>query len=187
MKHKMNSINTKQMLVDALISIADKKPISKITISELVTYCNINRKTFYYHFTDIYDLLEWHLNNEIETAISDLNPITDIDTTITYTVSYIGQHSYLKNSVQDSIARDKISKLLNNVIYAKTHEGIQMMEHKIHKTLEPDFKEFLAKNFTRVIVLSLLDSIENPTPYDVETLKKYISTFFHISIEGFSQ
>lgn len=187
MKHKMNSINTKQMLVDALITIADKKSISKITISELVDYCNINRKTFYYHFTDIYDLLEWHLNNEIEKALSDFNPLYDIDTTITYSVNYIRQHSYLKNIVQDSIARDKISKLLNKVIYVKTYEGIQIIEHKKNQSLEPDFKEFLAKNFTRVIVLSLLDSIENPNPYDVETLKKYISTFFHISTEGFSQ
>ena len=54
MKHKLNSINTKQMLVDALITLSIQKPFSKITVSEIIDYCNINRKTFYYHFTDIY-------------------------------------------------------------------------------------------------------------------------------------
>ena len=56
MKHNMNSTNTKQMLAEALISLSNKKDFSKITVSEIVDYCNINRKTFYYHFTDIYDL-----------------------------------------------------------------------------------------------------------------------------------
>ena len=183
MKHKINSINTKQMLVDALITIAEKKPLSKITISELVTYCNINRKTFYYHFTDIYDLLEWHLNNEIEQAISSFDPIYDINITIAYSVNSIQQHSYIKNLIQDSIARDRISKLLNKAIFSQVHHILHTIEQKKHKTLEPDFKEFLAKNFTRIIVLSLLDSIENPNPYDIETLQKHISTLFRLSTE----
>ena len=32
-----------------------QKPFSKITVSELIRECNVNRKTLYYHFEDIYD------------------------------------------------------------------------------------------------------------------------------------
>ena len=35
------------------------KPIDKITIKDLVEKCGLNRQTFYYHFDDVYDLLEW--------------------------------------------------------------------------------------------------------------------------------
>lgn len=41
-----------------------RKPFSKITVSELIKTCNVNRKTFYYHFEDIYDLLKWMLEQE---------------------------------------------------------------------------------------------------------------------------
>ncbi|MBR5094751.1 MAG: TetR/AcrR family transcriptional regulator C-terminal domain-containing protein [Oscillospiraceae bacterium] len=35
------------------------KPIGKITVKDLVEICGVNRQTFYYHFDDVYDLLEW--------------------------------------------------------------------------------------------------------------------------------
>lgn len=36
-----------------------KKPLTKITISDITADCGMNRMTFYYHFKDIYDLVEW--------------------------------------------------------------------------------------------------------------------------------
>ena len=36
----------------------EKKPLSKITVSEIIADCGVNRKTFYYHFEDIYALLK---------------------------------------------------------------------------------------------------------------------------------
>lgn len=187
MKHKLNSINTKQMLVDALIALSSQKPFSKITVSEIVDYCNINRKTFYYHFTDIYDLLEYYLNSEISLAISTFDPIKDINATTTYAFDYMNQHAYLKNFLQDTLARDKVTQLLNKAIYPKTLELIQVLEHTHRKNLEDDFKLFLANSFTRIIVLSLLDSIENPNNYDVEKIQEYISTLFQMSMQGVYQ
>ena len=40
----------------------EKKPLSKITVSEIIADCNVNRRTFYYHFDDIYALLKWVLD-----------------------------------------------------------------------------------------------------------------------------
>ena len=42
-----------------------KKELSKITISNITEECGVNRQTFYYHFKDIYDLLEWIFTNEV--------------------------------------------------------------------------------------------------------------------------
>ena len=36
----------------------EKKPLSNITVSEIIADCGVNRKTFYYHFEDIYALLK---------------------------------------------------------------------------------------------------------------------------------
>ena len=35
------------------------KPLSKITVTDITEDCGISRMTFYYHFKDIYDLVEW--------------------------------------------------------------------------------------------------------------------------------
>lgn len=51
--------STKEALGRALKQMMMVKPISKITVKDLVGICNVNRQTFYYHFDDVYDLLEW--------------------------------------------------------------------------------------------------------------------------------
>ena len=50
---------TKYALEDSLKKLLLKKPLDKITISDLTSDCGISRMAFYYHFKDIYDLVEW--------------------------------------------------------------------------------------------------------------------------------
>ncbi len=61
MKHEITALNTKKALAASLKRCMEKKPLSKITVSELIADCGVNRKTFYYHFEDIYGLLKWML------------------------------------------------------------------------------------------------------------------------------
>ena len=51
--------STKKALAAALKKMMEVKPIDKITVKDLVELCGVNRQTFYYHFDDVYDLLEW--------------------------------------------------------------------------------------------------------------------------------
>lgn len=51
--------STKEALASALKEMMRVKPIGKITVKDLVEICGVNRQTFYYHFDDVYDLLEW--------------------------------------------------------------------------------------------------------------------------------
>jgi translation initiation factor 2 alpha subunit (eIF-2alpha) len=55
---------TKVAMVEALKKLLITKPITKITVSDITDACQVNRMTFYYHFKDIYDLLEWGIINE---------------------------------------------------------------------------------------------------------------------------
>ena len=50
---------TKRALEQSLKNLLQQKPLSKITISDITEDCGISRMTFYYHFKDIYDLVEW--------------------------------------------------------------------------------------------------------------------------------
>lgn len=55
----MKNNKTKQRLADALMEIAQKKSISKITIREIAEKCDVSSQTFYNHFVDKYDLVLW--------------------------------------------------------------------------------------------------------------------------------
>lgn len=50
---------TKRAISASLKHLLLQKPLGKITINDIAEDCGINRMTFYYHFKDIYDLIEW--------------------------------------------------------------------------------------------------------------------------------
>ena len=61
---------TKRALEASLKNLLLKKPLSKITISDITEDCGINRMTFYYHFKDIYDLVEWSCQEDASKALA---------------------------------------------------------------------------------------------------------------------
>ena len=62
---------TKRALERSLKNLLLKKPLSKITISDLTEDCGMNRMTFYYHFKDIYDLVEWTCLTDAKRALDE--------------------------------------------------------------------------------------------------------------------
>lgn len=50
---------TKKILAMSLKKLLAQRPLDDITIQDLVNDAQVSRKTFYYHFRDIYDLLDW--------------------------------------------------------------------------------------------------------------------------------
>ena len=60
---------TKRALAASLKNMLLKKPLNKITINDIAEDCGINRMTFYYHFKDIYDLVEWTCEEDAAKAL----------------------------------------------------------------------------------------------------------------------
>ena len=50
---------TKQAIKAAFLELLDEKPLNKISVRDIVERCGINRNSFYYHFQDKYDLVNW--------------------------------------------------------------------------------------------------------------------------------
>lgn len=60
-----------------------------------VTDCNINRKTFYYHFEDIYDLLKWMFEEEAINVIKHFDLLIDYEEAITFVMDYVEQNDHI--------------------------------------------------------------------------------------------
>ena len=67
---------TKRALEQSLKNLLLKKPLTKITIGDITEDCGINRMTFYYHFKDIYDLVEWACLEDARRALDKKRPMT---------------------------------------------------------------------------------------------------------------
>lgn len=47
---------TKRAIRDSFVKLLNERPLSQITVKDIVDDCGVNRNTFYYHFRDIPDL-----------------------------------------------------------------------------------------------------------------------------------
>lgn len=55
---------TKKALADSLKELMMQIPLSKIRVSDICANCKMNRKSFYYHFKDKNDLINWIFDTE---------------------------------------------------------------------------------------------------------------------------
>ena len=60
---------TKRALGASLKKLLAEKPLDKIIVGDITQDCEVNRQTFYYHFKDVYDLIEWVYLDEATHAL----------------------------------------------------------------------------------------------------------------------
>lgn len=60
---------SRKTLSFALTELMKTESFQKISISDICDLCNMNRKSFYYHFKDEYDLVNWIFDNEFIAAV----------------------------------------------------------------------------------------------------------------------
>ncbi|WP_155590353.1 TetR/AcrR family transcriptional regulator [Lysinibacillus cavernae] len=69
-KTDLRVLRTRKLIMDSFIELSSKKEFKAITVKDITSEAMINRATFYYHFEDIYDLLEKALS---EVLLVNLN------------------------------------------------------------------------------------------------------------------
>ena len=88
------SSRTKKYLADALKRLSSEKPLAKITVKDLCEYSHVNRGTFYYHFKDINNLINWIYHTEITIPSQEIiknYPITSMPSVTSFMLEKCSQ------------------------------------------------------------------------------------------------
>ena len=67
----MSSIDTMTLLADSFIGIAERRPLEKVSVSDIVAASGKNRKTFYYHFEGKEHLVRWIFRRDLAEVLLD--------------------------------------------------------------------------------------------------------------------
>lgn len=62
---------TKRNISEKLLEMLKTKPVDKITVKNLAEACCITRQTFYYHFHDILDVMEWGMEQKMRDVVEE--------------------------------------------------------------------------------------------------------------------
>ena len=175
MKHTEQSLQTKQELSAALKRLMESKPINRITIRELVESCGVNRKTFYYHFEDIYALLKWTLEQEALLLFDKYDLVHDNSKALEFVLDYVGENLAMLQNIVRSIGRSELGRFFFKDIYHPVYKLVCEVEQLRGLNVEEGYKAFLSKFLTEAVAGILLDCIERDVLDDRQRLARYIT------------
>lgn len=108
---------TKKALAASLKKLLSEKPMDKITVVDIVEDCEVNRQTFYYHFKDIYNLVEWIYTNEASKALGDKKTYDTWQQGFMQIFKYVQENKAFVINTYHSINREHLEHYLYNETY----------------------------------------------------------------------
>ncbi len=132
---------TKKIILETFESMLESMPLEKITVTALIRNCNIGRNTFYYHYQDIYALLDDALINwlgQYEEAAQN----EDWKVVIKSLLRACQEKKKKIYHIYHSLSRDR----LENYMFDRTDSAISAYVRQMAETrnVEPDRAEVIA-------------------------------------------
>ncbi len=165
---------TKQALEASLKNMMMKKPLDKITIHDLTDDCGISRMAFYYHFKDIYDLIEWVC---VEDASKALQGKKNYDTwhegLLQIFEAVLENKQFVLNAYR-CISRDRMESYLYKLTYNLLKDVVDEQSQGID--ISDQDKEFIAAFYKYSFVGIMLDWIKQGMNEDYHKIAERITT-----------
>ena len=168
---------TKRALAASLIKLLSQKPLDKVTVKDIVEDCGVNRQTFYYHFKDIYDLVEWVCVEDATRILGENKTYDTWQQGFLQILEALRKDKAFFTSVYRSISREQ----LENYLYRLTYDLMMgvVEERAAGMTVRPEDKEFIANFYKFAFVGLTLDWIKNDMRQDPAQLVEQLSTLIH--------
>lgn len=97
---------TKKAIQTSFIKLLNQKPLSQITIRDIVEDCGVNRNTFYYYYQDLPHLVESIINEETDSMIQAFPRINSIQECLDSIIAFAMKNKKAVLHIYHSVNRD---------------------------------------------------------------------------------
>lgn len=164
---------TKYALEASLKKLLLQKPLDKITINDLTEDCGISRMAFYYHFKDIYDLVEWACLEDATRALQGKKTCDSWQEGLSQIFEAVLENKPFIMNVYHSVSREQIENYLFKLTY---HLIMGVVEEKsVGKDIRKEEKVFIAEFYKYGFVGVMLDWIKQGMKADYHEIVDRIS------------
>ena len=168
---------TKRALEQSLKNLLLQKPLSKITISDIADDCGINRMTFYYHFKDIYDLIEWSCEEDARKALEGKKTYDTWQQGLLQIFEAVQENRAFILNVYRSISREQVE----NYLYKLTYQLLIGVVHEraAGMSVREEDQDFIATVYKYAFVGLMLDWIKNDMKADPAVIVDRLAAVIH--------
>ena len=167
------------VLAESLKELAVKKPIEKITIKEITDEAGVIRPTFYNHFQDKYELLEWITINELFNPVDPFLSNGMLKEAVTFILTTMEKEKDFYQRAAALEGQNSFDEVLNRCVRNAVKKYIDLESlAKIanYKWLDEDLaSEFLAHSISWVTIQWIKRGMKVP----VEELADVYIRIFH--------
>ena len=171
---------TKHALAESLKKLLLKKPLNKITINDLTTDCGISRMAFYYHFKDIYDLVEWSCQEDAAKALAGKKTYETWQQGFEQIFEAVLANKPFIMNVYHSVSREQVETYLYKLTYDLL-EGV-VEEQAVGMSVRPEDKAFIANVYKYAFVGLMLDWIKHDMKGDPKEIIDRLDRVIHGSV-----
>lgn len=141
---------TKLKLAEALKKLAGTKNLKKITIQDIVEESGMTRQSFYYHFHDIYEIIEWMCKNDLlkECEVTEDAP----DEWICRMFVNMNESRKFYRKVISELGREIIERAMEEEVRVRISRTFQLMGIE-----ERQISSFLTVSITNYLILTAKD------------------------------
>lgn len=172
--------STKYALEDALKKLLLQKPIDKITINDLTEECGISRMTFYYHFKDIYDLVEWSCVEDGTKALQGKKTSESWTEGLTQIFGAVLENKPFIMNVYRNVDRERIENYLFKLTYDLIVGVVEEKSKGLNITEED--KKFIADFYKYGFVGIMLEWIREGMKENIEDLVRMMDLTLHDTV-----
>lgn len=161
---------TKKKIASSLMNLVEKKPIDKITITDITVNCDISRQVFYRYFLDKKDLINWIYEEDCGSVIYTGEERFSVKSWLKYIIDILAEK---KNFYMHAI-KDDSSETFEKLILNKTRFYLKkIIKHKTKVELTKQL-EFLVEMNARALVDMIIVEIESEIPVKKEILLDWL-------------
>ena len=169
----MSSLTTKRAIAYAFKDLLKEKAFNKITVNDIAKECDINRQTFYYHFQDIRDLVEWTCLDEVDNILKKKDECERWEEKFLLIFEIMKDEKvFVKNiyhSVSSEILRNNLYRLVYPIIYD------EIVEKSKGRNLREEDKKFITDFYKYAFVSIVLNWIDNGMNENPEEIVSKVS------------
>ncbi len=110
------SVNMRDEIAETLHDMIRQNGVDNITLKDLVGNCSVSRQTFYYHFRDIMDVMEYYIRRMCEKILEEsIGKETPVEALEVFVIAALDNHDMLE-SLYNSQRRDELERILVDAV-----------------------------------------------------------------------
>ena len=149
---------TKELLAKTLIVLLQKSSVDRISVKHLTDKCGVTRQTFYNHFQDIYDLVEWIYLNAIEKLIINNKDCKTWQQRYYRLLVFTRDNKVFVQNTYKYANRDSLEKYMYNVLFDLVLKEVEKQAAEM--SIDQKYKKFIAHFYSLAFLNLDLDWVK---------------------------